>query len=329
MSNKWLITGAGGQFGSVLFQELLGRGESILGLASPSGPVPEIRVSAGLSGESQVGPGEGVPPANAVSTSHDASARTLRMDVADLDALAAAVCDTAPRIIIHAAAVTNISTAFEQPELARRVNVEATRRLAAAAARIGARLVFISTDLVFDGTAAPYAEDAPPTPLSVYGRTKADAERIVLDGTCNLVVRPPLMYGLPGVDRPTTFVNQLRAIVGGGELRLFEDEFRTPIALIDCVRSCLEAAESDIGGVLHIAGPQRLSRLEMGRIAADALSVRKPNIVAVKQASMTFAEPRPSDVSLSCERFEETFGHAPGRPMAEAMSEIAAAFARE
>ncbi len=302
LSHRWLITGAGGQFGSVLFRELADRGESVLGIVSPVGPTPEN------------------PPA------HRNLSATRRLDIGDLDALAAAIEQAAPGIIVHAAAITNVSTAFEQPELARRVNVEATRRLCEAADEICARVVFLSTDLVFDGAAAPYAEDAPPTPLSVYGRTKAEAEVTVLECPRGLVVRPPLMYGLPGVDRPTTFVNQLKAIAGGGELRLFEDEFRAPIALADCVRSCIEAAEADIGGVLHIAGPQRLSRLEMGQIAAEALGVRQPNIVTVLQASMEFAEPRPADVSLSCRRFEEVFGRPPGRPMAEAMVEIAAAF---
>lgn len=294
MNNQWLVTGAGGQFGSVLLRELMAQGESALGLISPLGPEP-------LVGE------------------------TVRADITDRGALAEVIRGSHPRIIIHAAAVTNVSAAFDDPMLARRTNVGATVHAAELADGVGARFVFVSTDLVFDGTGAPYDEGSTPRPLSVYGQTKAEAERSVLQFAGALVIRLPLMYGLPAVSRATTFARQLDSIRAGRELRLFEDEFRTPIALVDAARSVTLAARSGHTGMLHVAGPEKLSRLEMGRIAARALGCSDQGIIPTRQSEMRFAEPRPADVSLDCRLFADRFGTPPGRSMREAMTEIAAA----
>lgn len=292
MRCRWLITGAGGQFGSVLLRELSAQGETAGGLISPHGPPPFV-------------------------------GDTLRVDITDRDDLSAAVRGARPAFIIHAAAVTNVNAAFQDPQLARRTNVQATQHLAELADEFGARLVLISTDLVFDGKAPPYHEHAATTPLSVYGRTKADAERQTLRFDRALVLRLPLMYGLPAVGRETTFVRQLEAIRRGDRLQLFLDEFRTPLALVDAARAVAVAARSDLDGILHVAGPERLSRLEMGRIAARAIQCSDGQIIPAHQGDVDFPEPRPRDVSLDSSRYADRFGAPAGRPMAEAMIEIA------
>jgi dTDP-4-dehydrorhamnose reductase len=295
MVERWLVTGAGGQLGSVLLGRLVGSGRAALGLASLGGPLP-----------------------------HRGECR--RADITDSDALAAVVREAKPAIIVHCAAVIDVNAAFHSPDLARRTNVEATARLTELAAEMGARLAFVSTDLVFDGTAAPYAEDAPPQPLSVYGRTKVEAEGLVAGYSRGVIVRPPLMYGVPAASRQTTFLRQLAAIREGTELRLFTDEFRTPMALVDAADAVIAAAGSEVTGTLHIAGPQRLSRLEMGLIAARAMGCADERIVAIEQRDVASPEPRPADVSLDCGMFTRVFGKPPGRSMSEAMHEIAAQF---
>jgi len=292
---KWLLTGAGGQFGSVLMRELVRSGESVVGLISPRGPSPDH--------------GEFV-----------------RCDLGELDALAEVLRGRRPAYVAHAGAVTRIQAAHGDPALARRVNVEATARLCEVCGEIGARLALTSTDLVFDGTAAPYVESSPPAPLSEYGRSKVAAEEAALRHGRHCVVRLSLMYGLPAARRDTTFSGQLSALRAGHPLALFEDEFRTPILLEDAARSLRRVLESKFQGVVHVGGPQRLSRLEMGRIAAAALGVNDACIVPSRQRELDSPEPRPADVSLDCGKFEQIFGAPPGRPMAEAMIEMARAF---
>lgn len=293
MGTDWLITGAGGQFGSVLLAHLVGARHDAVGWVSPRGPQPR-------------------------------AGRCEALDLCDAARVTALLEQTQPRVIVHAAAVTSVQAAYDDPEAARRTNVDATKRLAEWAGRHGARLVFISTDMVFDGSAAPYDESAATCPVSRYGRSKADAEEAVRAiGGDALIVRLPLLYGLPAVDRSTTFVGQLAALRAGRELRLFTDEFRTPIELGDAARAVIEAAASTATGVLHVAGPQRLSRYEMIAIAARALGIERPNLTAISRVEAVGPEPRPGDLSLSCRRFESLFGPAPGRPMAEAMRQIA------
>jgi len=241
----------------------------------------------------------------------------VRCDITDRDKLARLVRANRPTHIIHAAAVTQIQAAYEQPELARLINVEATRLMVELAAEFAARLVYVSTDLVFDGMAAPYTEGAEARPLSIYGRTKLEGEQAVRAYEQGLVARVALMYGLPAVDRATTFLSQLAALRSGESLRLFEDEFRSPISLDDAAKACLIAGRSEHTGVLHVGGPERLSRLEMGRIMANALGQREANILPTRQKDISFPELRPADVSLDSSLFERTFG----RPAARAMSE--------
>ena len=293
MSSSWLVIGAGGQFGSVTLRELVRRGEQAMGVVSPRGPEP-------LVGE------------------------TCRADITDRDTTAAAVRALQPDTIIHAAAVTAIDVAFRDPGMARRVNVDATRQIVELASETDARLVLISTDLVFDGRNPPYNEESTSRPLSVYGRTKADAEQVALGFKRALVVRLPLMYGLPAVPRETPFTRLLAELRRGVAVRLFADEIRTAIGLADAAQSVIRAARSDLSGLLHIAGPEPLSRLDMGRIAARALGYPETGIIPSRQADLAFPEPRPADVSLDCRRFVRRFGDQPGRPMAEVMVEIAA-----
>lgn len=290
---EYLITGAGGQLGSVLLRRLVGAGRSAFGLISPRGPAPQV-------GECR------------------------RLEITDAEAVKRVVGDLQPRFIVHCAALTQIQAAWEQPDLARRINVAATASLAAAAMEIGARFVLVSTDMVFDGTQAPYQESSAAAPLSAYGRSKLAAEEYARSHPRGLVARLPLMYGLPAVERPTTFRTQLEALRAGLPLKLFVDEFRTPIWLEDAAASLTVAAASEVAGVLHMGGPERLSRWEMGRIAAEGLGVSTPYLVASRRSELATPEPRPADLSLDSSFFARLFGRPAGRPMHEAMREIAA-----
>ncbi|MFL5913828.1 MAG: SDR family oxidoreductase [Gaiellaceae bacterium] len=129
-----------------------------------------------------------------------------------------------------------------------------TRNVADAARRAGARLVHLSTDLVFDGdSGAPYREEDEPRPVSEYGRAKLEAEGIV-DG---LVVRTSLLYGKPGPQE---------ALAARDDVVFHEDEIRCPTHVADLAAALLELAGLDVAGVLHVAAPDAVSRLELARL---------------------------------------------------------------
>jgi dTDP-4-dehydrorhamnose reductase len=125
------------------------------------------------------------------------------------------------------------------------------------------RFIHLSTDQVFDGTAAPYTEQAAPSPINPYGTAKAQAEDLVRSlNPQAIIVRTSLLYDLRTPDRQT---KQLIQTTKTGEpYRLFTDEFRCPIWVENLAEALLELAKKDYTGILHIGGPQALNRWELG-----------------------------------------------------------------
>jgi dTDP-4-dehydrorhamnose reductase len=226
----------------------------------------------------------------------------------------------APRAIIHLAAVSQVARAHADPEHARALNVEATINLLNLADAIGARFIYVSTDMVFDGESAPYDERAATEPCSIYGRTKLEAECYALTHRRTSVLRLPLLYGLPEVSRAPTFFEQIvQALQRRTPLRLFDDEIRTPLWLDDAARACAALADLEHHGVLHAGGPEALSRYAFGLRVAAAISCDPAPLLAIARADVPSPEPRPRDLSLDSRRFRELFGHEPGRSPAEAL----------
>ncbi len=220
-----------------------------------------------------------------------------RVDVRDAAAVHALVERLRPAAVIH--------TAYRQTgEGARETTVDGARIVAEAAARTGARLVHLSTDVVFDGRAGrPYVEADPPTPCTDYGRWKAEAERLVAaahEAAC--IVRTSLIVGGDGSSRH----EQLALDVAAGRRRLgfFTDEVRCPIQVGDLAAALLELPALDVAGPLHLAGPQAVSRFELAQLVtgrADLPSAR----------SADGPEPRPLDCRLDCTRALELLRRRP------------------
>lgn len=205
-----------------------------------------------------------------------------------------------PTVIIHCAGLTKSPVCEAQPELARKLNVEVTGMLCAAAGD-HTRLVFLSTDLVFDGRRGNYSEADPPNPLSVYGQTKLQAESLVLQNPANIVIRTSLNAGAsPTGDR--SFTEQLRrAMIEGHTLDLFVDEFRTPIHASVTARAVWELVRHGVGGLYHVAGSERLSRWQIGMLLAARWAHLNPKIVQASAKTYRGA-PRPYDTSLNCSK---------------------------
>ncbi|TWT40952.1 dTDP-4-dehydrorhamnose reductase [Phycisphaerae bacterium RAS1] len=286
---RWIITGASGQLG--------GHVVSLLASARAAG-----RVLA-LAGAGAVGVGVEVR----------------RIPLQELVALRACVRSWRPTHVVHLGAMTAVSDAFARPDEAHAINTVATRVLAEETGACGGRFVFSSTDMVFDGNAAPYRETDAPSPPSVYGRTKVAAERAIVGMPHALAIRIPLMFGIPVAKTGTTFAAQLAALRSGRPLKLFTDEHRTPIWLFDAARAVIALARSDETGLIHVAGPERLSRLEMIERVARLLAIHEPKLEPISRLAISSAEPRPADLSLDGSRFLARFPQLAPQPMSAAM----------
>lgn len=220
-----------------------------------------------------------------------------QLDLLDADAVRREFRHDAPQLVIHCAALAHTPTCEKNPELARRLNVDVTARLAELAANVP--FIFFSTDLVFDGRAGNYDESAPVNPLTVYAQTKAEAERRVLANPRHTVVRTSLNAGRsPTGDR--AFNEQWRAaVVRGDTLNLFVDEFRCPIPAAVTARAVWELANGGATGLYHAAGGERLSRWQMGQLLARHWRDLNPKIVEASIKDFP-GMPRSPDVSLNC-----------------------------
>lgn len=196
-----------------------------------------------------------------VSAAHEAghdvvAVGTVDADVRDRAAVDELVGQTAPDAIVH--------TAYVQSDW--EVTATGAAHLALAAARHGARMVLVSSDVVFSGRSPLYDETAPPDPITAYGAAKAAAETAALAVMDDVVVaRTSLICG-DGRSKHEELVH--RAARGAAGLVMFEDEVRCPVHVGDLASALVELAGGSRRGVLHVGGADDVSRLELGRLVA-------------------------------------------------------------
>lgn len=173
------------------------------------------------------------------------------LDISDADAVADAVAELGPDLIVNAAAFTAVDLAENEPEAARRINEIGAGHLAESAAARGARMIQLSTDFIFDGNAStPYAPDAEPNPLSVYGRTKLAGERAVLAALPGAVLlRTAWVYAARGRNFVLTMLRLMRE---GQPVRVVADQIGTPTAAESVASAVWALAAADgTTGIFH------------------------------------------------------------------------------
>ncbi len=223
------------------------------------------------------------------------------LDLLDFAAVRRRFEEEKPAAIIHCAALSKSPDCQANPTLAHRVNVESTEYLAELAADLP--FFFFSTDLVFNGQQGHYVETDAVEPLSVYAETKVAAEQIVLVNARHTVIRTSLNGGTsPAGDRG--FNEQMRGAWQAGQtLNLFVDEFRSPIPAVATARAAWELLAKKQTGLFHIAGAERLSRVQIG----EALATRWPQLnPKFKVGSLKDYQgaPRSPDTSLNCAKVQ-------------------------
>ena len=222
------------------------------------------------------------------------------LDVADFPAVQALVDAIAPEVVVHAAAYTNVDGCERDPDLAYRVNALGTQNLALAAARVGADLVAVSTDYVFDGSKGePYLEFDAPGPLSVYGRSKLAGERLALAlHRQTYVVRTSWVFARQSRNFVTTM---LRLSETREELTVVEDEWGSPTYAPDLADGIARLIETRRYGVYHLANEGGCSRFELAREALR-LAGRSCHVIPITAAEYARQNPlvarRPADSRL-------------------------------
>lgn len=255
-----------------------------------------------------------------------------RIDLTDLRDMREMISTVRPHAVIHTAALTDPNYCETHPTESFRINVDATRTLASLCEEQEIPFIFTSTDLVFDGTKAPYTESDPPQPISVYGEHKALAELEVLERyPLAAICRMPLMFGNPSPVHGSFLQWMLSRLHNGEALPLFQDEFRTPVDATTAAKGLLMAASSAmpeaeeeeiarVSGLLHLGGRERMSRYEFGMLLQDLVRAPNARIVPVHLGDVTLAAARPPDVSLNSEK-AFGMGYDP-QPLRDALAKV-------
>jgi dTDP-4-dehydrorhamnose reductase len=219
-----------------------------------------------------------------------------------------------PDAVIHAAAMTNVDACEQDPEQCRLQNITATEHLVRAAKRHGSRFIFLSTDFIFDGAAGPYREEDAPAPLSVYGRSKLEGERIVMGAGLEewAIARTIIVYGVaPGLSRSNVVLWAKQALEKGQPIQVVDDQWRMPTLAEDLADGCIRIAKQGATGIFHLCGPDGMSILELVlrvgaffRLDASVVSVVKSN---------TLGQPakRPPRTGFIIDKARRELGYAP------------------
>lgn len=217
-----------------------------------------------------------------------------------------------PGLVVHTAGLTNIERCETDPALAEHVNVDLAVTVAKACAEIGVPLAHISTDHLFDGEVAMRTEHDTPTPLNVYARTKAEAERRVTEMWPDALIIRTNFYGWgPGYRQSFSDV-VLTALRAGRPISLFTDVYYTPVLAAVVAETCHELVNAGASGVFNVAGEDRLSKYEFGRRLAACFGLDAGLLRPSSINDLPALAPRPRDMSLNTDAVRAAVGHGLG-----------------
>ncbi len=230
-----------------------------------------------------------------------------------------------PTHIVNCTGYTAVDKAESEAMAAMRLNAVAPGALAFVAKELGATLIHISTDFVFDGfSKTPYTEDSPPNPLGIYGKSKLQGEQNVLAEWSNsIILRTSWLYGSGGKSFPATMIQKYRE---GVALRVVNDQKGCPTSTVDLAESIAQAIEQLIsGGIYHCCGPEPMTWFEFARAAIETARAHGggPEVQLEPCTTADYPTParRPAYSVLNCTKLQAA-GVAAHRPFRESLTEF-------
>ncbi len=235
------------------------------------------------------------------------------MDTCRLDQILEVVQRAKPDVIIHTAAMTNVDQCELNQDDCFIQNVFATNNIIEAANAVDAFLVHLSTDFIFDGQDGPYAEEGKANPVSYYGETKLEAEKLVIEKAKQwAIVRTVLVFGIvKDMSRSNIVLWVKDSLTAGKQIKVVDDQWRTPTLAEDLAMGCLLVAEKKAGGIWNISGEEMLTPYDMAIATASYFELDQSLIERVDSTIFTQPAKRPPRTGFIIEKAKKQLGYEP------------------
>ena len=234
------------------------------------------------------------------------------MDITDRQGIENVLSEFRPDVIIHGAAMTHVDECEQHKELAYNLNVVGTQNIVDAAKELGAHVVHISTDFIFDGQDGPYNEEGIPNPLSYYGETKLQAEHIVQTVDSWSILRTVLVIGIAeDLSRSNIVLWAKGALEKAQPIRVVDDQFRTPTLAEDLAQGALLAATQRAQGIFNISGPDFMSIYELVESVAEYFGLSLAAVTRVDSSTLNQPAVRPPRTGFNISKAVENLGYRP------------------
>ncbi|PCJ24906.1 MAG: dTDP-4-dehydrorhamnose reductase [Flavobacteriales bacterium] len=218
-----------------------------------------------------------------------------------------------PDTIINTAAMTNVDACESDRELCWDLNVNAVKHLIEASKRKNTHLIHLSTDFVFDGEDGPYKEEDKPNPLSYYGESKYEAEKLLHKSNIKWsIVRTIIVYGIgENMSRSNIVLWAKEALEKGNPLTIVDDQFRSPTLAEDLAMGCWLITKKQAEGIYHISGKDVMSIIDLVYRVADYYGLDKSIVTPIKSASLNQAAKRPPKTGFRLDKAMNELSYSP------------------
>ncbi|MGB0883079.1 MAG: dTDP-4-dehydrorhamnose reductase [Flavobacteriales bacterium] len=243
---------------------------------------------------------------------HTVNYKTL--DITDYQSIESIISNYKPTAIIHCAAMTNVDGCEQHPETCYENNTKSVEHFIRAIGKKNIQFVFISTDFVFDGKAqTPYLESDPINPLSVYAKSKAKAEQLLLESDLHYtILRTSFVYGQVFDGSSKNFYTWAKNSLKNEEhIKVFSDQIKAPTFADDLAMACLLAVDNQSDGIFNITGPESKSLFDFVMQLAEYYNFDQSLVQAIETKTLNLKAPRPLYTALEGTKAKQKFKYNP------------------
>ena len=234
-----------------------------------------------------------------------------KMDLLNHEMIVNVLLEIEPDVVIHLGAMTGVDLCEKEESMAFDINAKATQIIAQQCSILNTFLIYVSTDYVFDGNSGMYYEDDIPNPLSIYGKSKFDGEKMVQNFSSDwCIARTSTPFGLHQTRKsfPTWVIENLQK---QKQIDVLSDQFTSPTYVPNLSKMLIEISERHLNGIFHVAGATKISRYEMASIISDKLNFNEKLLRKILINELKLEAPRPKDSSLNISKATSILNEKP------------------